>query len=118
MAASLDSVIVSTPHMTELAAWYREVLELGEWEQYPGHLGQRVGTVWFGLDEVGVATPGSRTVAWFRVDDLQATFERATATGAEVISPPTQKAFGYELASVKDPDGNPVGLAQARAAAS
>jgi len=114
MGARLGTVIVFTPDMESLGAWYRDVLELGEWERSEGHIGQRVGEVWFGLDEDRGAVSGGGTVAWFHVDDLQRTFDRAVATGAEVIYPPTKKPYGYVLASVRDPDGNRVGLAQTR----
>jgi uncharacterized glyoxalase superfamily protein PhnB len=114
MLSSLDTVIVSTVNPESLAAWYRDVFELGDWESYPGHLGQKVGPVWFGFDEVTHAVVAGAVAPWFHVEDLQATFGRAVATGVEVVAAPSEKAFGYRLASVKDPDGNHVGLAQKR----
>jgi len=118
MSASLDTVIVRTADVERLGAWYRAVLELGEWERHPGHLGQRVGSIWFGLDAVDRADSGGAVVAWFHVPDLQATYERAAATGAGVLEPPADKPMGYRLARVLDPDGNVVGLAQKRSATS
>ncbi|MHC4952256.1 MAG: VOC family protein [Planctomycetota bacterium] len=116
MATSLDTVIVATVRMEELAAWYAAVLELGEWERLPGHLGQRVGEVYFGFDAVDEVSDGdpSGFVAWFHVDDVFQTFDRAVEAGAEVLEPPKEKPFGYTLACVRDPDGNRVGLAQKR----
>ena len=49
---------------------------------------------------------------WFRVDDIQVTFDRFTQMGAKVRYPPTKKAMGEVLASVFDPEGNIIGLAQ------
>jgi predicted enzyme related to lactoylglutathione lyase len=118
MSASLDTVIVFSSRMEEVAAWYRDVLGLGEWERHPGHLGQRVGPVWFGIDQRDGAVSGSGVVAWFHVPDLDATFARAEATGSGVVAVPAASPSGYRLARVKDPDGNVVGLAQKRSATS
>jgi len=118
MATSLDTVIVRSRRMEELAAWYGRVLGLGEWERMPGHMGQRVGPVWFGIDAVDQAVPGTGVVAWFHVDDLDATFARAEAAGGELVRRPAASPAGYTLARVKDPDGNVVGLAQKRSATS
>lgn len=118
MSASLDTVIVTTADPERLAAWYRDVLQLETWERYPRHLGQKVGGIWFGLDEGAGARSGGAVVAWFHVPDLQATFDRAAATGVELLEAPTDKPMGYRLARVRDPDGNVVGLAQKRSATS
>jgi catechol 2,3-dioxygenase-like lactoylglutathione lyase family enzyme len=114
MGASLETVILRTRHLQRLADWYAEVLELGEWESLPGHLGQRVGPVYFGIDEVGAGGDGTCSGCWFHIDDLERTFERAVAAGSEVVERPLDKPFGYRLATVRDPDGNRVGLAQKR----
>jgi predicted enzyme related to lactoylglutathione lyase len=110
----LETIIIFTERMEELAGFYREALQLGSWERSPGHLGQRVGPVYFGFDQVDGVGPGSGAGAtlWFTVDDIQATYERLAAMGAEVRYPPAQKPWGALLAAVYDPDGNMLGLAQ------
>jgi catechol 2,3-dioxygenase-like lactoylglutathione lyase family enzyme len=113
MAAALETVILRTTRLQSMADWYAGVLQLGEWEHSPGHLGQRVGPIYFGLDEVAPGAGGG-SGCWFHVDDLDRTFERALAAGGEVIEAPAMKPFGYRLATVLDPDGNRVGLAQKR----
>ena len=113
MGAALETVILRTARMEPMADWYVDVLELGEWERFPGHLGQRVGPVYFGLDEVGDSGDGC-SGCWFHVDDLDRTFARAVDCGSAVIEAPALKPFGYRLALVLDPDGNRIGLAQKR----
>ena len=110
----LRTVIVFTTRMEELAEWYRQGLGLGDWEAAPGHLGQRVGAVYLGFDQVAEApgTPPSAVTLWFTVDDLHATFDRMVEMGAGVSYPPTEKPWGDTLASLLDPDGNVLGLAQ------
>lgn len=117
-AARLETVIVFTEHMEEMASFYQEAFELGPFESSPGHLGQQVGQVYVGFDQVeGVGASSEAGVTlWFSVNDLQATFDRLVSMGARVRYPPTEKPWGARLASVYDPDGNVLGLAQSRAA--
>jgi predicted enzyme related to lactoylglutathione lyase len=112
--AALETVIIFTEQMEELADFYQRALQLGPWQHSPRHLGQQVGAVYFGFDHVDeVEAPGTTGVTiWFTVDDVQVTFERWVALGARVRYPPTQKPWGALLAAVYDPDGNMVGIAQ------
>jgi predicted enzyme related to lactoylglutathione lyase len=116
---SLDTIIVFTERMEELAAFYQEALELGPYERSPSHMGQNVGPVYFGIDQIEGqgGTPPSSVTLWFTVDDLQSAFERAVAIGAEIRYPPTEKPWGARLAAVLDPDGNIIGLSQRRSGA-
>jgi uncharacterized glyoxalase superfamily protein PhnB len=111
---ALETVIIFTGRMEELAAFYQQALELGPWQQSPGHLGQQIGPVYFGFDRVDSTADGSASGAtlWFTVDDIQATFDGVVALGVEVRYPPTQKPWGALLAAVYDPDGNMLGLSQ------
>jgi len=112
----LDTVIIFTPRMEALASFYRKALDIGPYDQSPGHLGCRVGSVYFGFDQVEEAGQGSdsRITLWFTVDDIEATFERLVGMGAKVRYPPTEKPWGALLAAVYDPDGNLLGLSQRR----
>ena len=114
---NLETVIVFSERMEELAEFYREGLQLGSFDSSPRHLGQKLGQVYLGFDQVEDAGEGSETgtTLWFTVDDLQATFDRLVSLGAKVRYPPTEKPWGVRLASVHDPDGNVLGLAERQA---
>ena len=47
----------------------------------------------------------------FVTDNVQSTFDRAVAEGAEPVSRPQTKPWGQDVAYVRDPDGNLVELA-------
>ena len=47
----------------------------------------------------------------FVTDDVQGAFDRATAEGAEPVTPPSTRPWGQDVAYVRDPDGNLVELA-------
>ena len=110
----LETVIIFTAQMEELATFYEAALEIGPYEQSPGHLGCQVGPVYFGFDQVadGEASPRMGPTLWFTVDDIDETFDRLVKMGAEIKYPPTEKPWGAVLAAVHDPDGNLLGLSQ------
>ncbi len=55
---------------------------------------------------------GSLQAAIFRTDDLDATFERVRASGAEVLQAPTSQPWGVTDCTFRDPSGNLVKIAQ------
>jgi catechol 2,3-dioxygenase-like lactoylglutathione lyase family enzyme len=60
-----------------------------------------------------LVTLGSLQAAIFRADDLDATFERVRASGAEVLQEPASQPWGARDCAVRDPSGNLVRIAQA-----
>jgi catechol 2,3-dioxygenase-like lactoylglutathione lyase family enzyme len=52
----------------------------------------------------------------FHTDDLDATFERLRASGAEIVSEPTEQPWGTRDCAVRDPSGNLVRIDQSPAA--
>jgi predicted enzyme related to lactoylglutathione lyase len=48
----------------------------------------------------------------FNVDDMQATFDELTRRGVEFVDRPAQQPWGW-WATIKDPDGNIIGLHKA-----
>jgi catechol 2,3-dioxygenase-like lactoylglutathione lyase family enzyme len=61
---------------------------------------------------LSLVTLGSLQAAIFRTDDLDATFEKVRASGAEVLQEPTTQFWARDCA-VRDPAGNLVRIAQA-----
>ena len=62
---------------------------------------------------LALVTQGSLQAAIFRTDDLDATFEKARASGAEVLQEPAVMPWGVRDCAVRDPSGNMVRIAQA-----
>ena len=111
--AQLETVIIFTPQMEELAQFYQKAFDLDEYNTSPGHLGQQIGPIYLGFDQDDEAKTDNPSVTlWFTVDDIQASYERLLALGARDRYPPTRKPWGALLAAVYDPEGNMVGLSQ------
>ena len=55
---------------------------------------------------LALVTQGSMQAAIFRTDDLDATFERLRASGAEVLQEPAKQPWGVRDCAFRDPSGN------------
>ena len=60
-----------------------------------------------------LVTQGSLQAAIFNTDDLDATFEKVRASGAEVLQEPVSQPWGDRDCAFRDPSGNLVRIAQA-----
>jgi predicted enzyme related to lactoylglutathione lyase len=58
-------------------------------------------------------TKGSLPILVFSTDDVNATFERVLASGAEVLQEPMDQPWGPRDCAFRDPSGNTVRIAQA-----
>jgi catechol 2,3-dioxygenase-like lactoylglutathione lyase family enzyme len=62
---------------------------------------------------LALVTQGSLQAAIFKADDLDATFEKVRASGAEVLQEPVSQPWGARDCAFRDPSGNLVRIAQA-----
>jgi catechol 2,3-dioxygenase-like lactoylglutathione lyase family enzyme len=62
----------------------------------------------------GLIAKGALNGVHFHSDDLDASFERVRAAGAEVVEEPTEQPWGARDFAVRDPSGNLVRVDQAR----
>jgi predicted enzyme related to lactoylglutathione lyase len=65
-----------------------------------------------GLDPSGHAKGMTGPVTYWRVDDINERLAVLVAAGAETQQPVSGVGGGREIATVKDADGNPIGLLQ------
>jgi catechol 2,3-dioxygenase-like lactoylglutathione lyase family enzyme len=62
---------------------------------------------------LALVTQGSFQAAIFSADDLDATYEKVQASGAEVLQEPVAQPWGAKDCAFRDPSGNLVRIAQA-----
>jgi catechol 2,3-dioxygenase-like lactoylglutathione lyase family enzyme len=60
-----------------------------------------------------LVTQGSMQAAIFATDNLDTTFEKVRASGAEVLQEPVSQPWGARDCAFRDPSGNLVRIAQA-----
>ena len=63
---------------------------------------------------LGLLTKGSLHGLIFRTPDLDATFEKVRASGAEVLQEPADQPWGVRDCAFRDPSGNLVRINEAR----
>jgi catechol 2,3-dioxygenase-like lactoylglutathione lyase family enzyme len=132
MTLNLTTTFVPVHDPEEALGFYRDALGLEvrldvesdgfRWVTV-GAPGQDVGIVLFqphgGRSEVegdallSLVTKGSLQAAIFSADDLDATFEKVRASGAEVLQEPVSQPWGARDCAFRDPSGNLVRIAQA-----
>ncbi|MEZ5373483.1 MAG: VOC family protein [Microthrixaceae bacterium] len=132
MTVSVSKMFIPVHDPDEALAFYRDALGLEvrldvendgfRWVTV-GAPGQDVDVVLFqphggrsqteGDALLSLVTQGSLQAAIFNADDLDATFERVEASGAEVLEEPTEQFWGVKDCAVRDPSGNLVRIAQA-----
>jgi catechol 2,3-dioxygenase-like lactoylglutathione lyase family enzyme len=64
----------------------------------------------------GLVAKGALNGVHFHTDDLDATFEKLRASGAEIVQEPTDQPWGTRDCAVRDPSGNMVRIDQPPAA--
>jgi predicted enzyme related to lactoylglutathione lyase len=100
-------VLVRPVDHARSVAFYRDVLGLAVYREFPG------GTVFFlggGYLEVSgqadaSAAPDSRVRLWVQVRDLAATHRELVARGATVVREPRREPWGLDEMWLADPDG-------------
>ena len=132
MAVTVSTMFIPVHDPDEALGFYRDALDLEvrndvaakgfRWVTV-GAPGQEVDIVLFqphgGLSEVegdallSLVTKGSLQAAIFRSEDLDTTFEKVRASGAEVLQEPASQPWGARDCAFRDPSGNLVRIAQA-----
>jgi len=132
MAITLSSTFIPVHDPEAALGFYRDALGLEvrmdvanegfRWITV-GAPGQDVGVVLFqphggrsqaeGDALLSLVTQGSLQAAIFASDDLDGTFERVRASGAEILQEPASQPWGARDCAVRDPSGNLVRIAQA-----
>ena len=82
---------------------------------YTNNFAGSTSTTLYGIDSNrdALVTQGSLQAAIFASDDLDSTFEKVRASGAEVLQEPASQPWGARDCAFRDPSGNLVRIAQA-----
>jgi lactoylglutathione lyase len=108
--------IYSTPDLARALRFYRDLL--GGVETYrfpadgpPAYVGLRIGASEVGLGEdaaVGAPSEPRAVSLCVYADDCDDAVALLRGAGVAVLAEPTDQAWGERMATVADPDGNPV----------
>jgi len=110
---AIRSVIYQVSDLASAKAFYAALLGRAPYFDQPFYVGFDVDGAELGLDpDTSNRGPGpGGSIAYWRVDDISASWEHAIANSAQPLEPP-HDVGGPKVAIVSDPFGNYVGLIQ------
>ena len=111
MIEGITAIIYPIRELAKVRAVYGDLFGEPIMDQ-PYYVGFRVGGLDVGLDPNGHNKGYTGPVCFWTVDDIHTSLKALTDAGAEVVQEPMNVGGGKLIASVKDADGNMIGLAQ------
>ncbi len=105
-----DVTLITYPvaDMAKAKRFFSELTGTDPYADSPYYVGYKSGNMEIGL----VAHKGQSALAFWTVSDIAASVKALVEAGGTVVQDPTDVANGLLVASVKDSDGNTVGLRQ------
>ncbi len=117
MLRGLTTISFWAADLDAAKAWYTNLLGVAPYFERPGYIEFRLGDYQHELGIIdskyapssAAETPAGAITYW-HVDDLQATYARLLALGAQTYQLITERGPGFATASVVDPFGNILGI--------
>lgn len=108
----LRTIIYKVASMEDGKAWYNQIFQTTPYFDEPFFVGYDIGGYELGLQprESTATEFGDQVIAYWGVNNLEPEFNRILQLGAEIYEKPTNVGGGIQVAAVKDPWGNIIGL--------
>jgi len=112
MTDGVRTIIYPVRDLVKAKALYVALLGVEPTADWPSYVGFRVADQDVGLDPSGHSQGVTGAVAYWHVDDIAGRIEALVGAGAEVVQPVKDVGGGKLVASLRDADGNMIGLIQ------
>jgi predicted enzyme related to lactoylglutathione lyase len=112
MTSGIRTVIYPVKDLAQAKTLYGKLLGVAPYMDEPYYVGFRLGDQEIGLDPHGHSQGMTGPVGYWHVDDIQEILKLLLDTGAETQRVVRDVGGGKLIASVKDADGNSIGLIQ------
>ncbi len=108
----LRTAVYYVPDMDRAKAWYRSVLGIDPYFDQPFYVGFNVGGFELGLHPAGAEQPegSAGAVPYWGVERMTVAWPRLLGLGATAVNAPQDVGDGIQVATVKDPFGNLLGI--------
>ena len=108
----LRTAVYYVTDMDKAKAWYRSVLGIDPYFDQPFYVGFNVGGFELGLHPAGAENPpgSAGAVPYWGVERMTVAWPRLLGLGATTVSAPEDVGDGIQVATVKDPFGNLLGI--------
>jgi predicted enzyme related to lactoylglutathione lyase len=110
MTDGLKTIVLPVTDLAKAKTLYRELLGVDPSSDEPYYVGFTVGDQHVGLDPNGHRDTGA--VGYWHVDDIKASFTALLDAAAQPVQDVHDVGGGRLIATVKDADGNVIGLLQ------
>lgn len=112
MNHGITTVVYPVTNLDQAKALYSQLLGIAPYADSPYYVGWKLGTMDIGLDPNGHKAGLTGPVSYYDVDDISATLQTLIDTGAQLLQEARDVGAGLLIATVKDADGNIIGLRQ------
>ncbi|PWI13569.1 glyoxalase [Streptomyces sp. Act143] len=112
MTAGLKTIIYPVKDVARAKAVFSALLQTEPYADEPYYVGFKDAGQDVGLDPNGHARGMTGPVPYWHVDDIRARLAALLDAGAELLQDVTDVGGGKLIASVKDADGNLIGITQ------
>lgn len=112
MASGMQTIIYPVKDLAAAKALYGRAFGVEPYVDEPYYVGFNAGGQDVGLDPNGHGKGMTGPVPYWRVDDINKILAALVDAGAETQQPVNDVGGGRLIASVRDADGNPIGLLQ------
>ena len=112
MASGLETIIYPVKDLAAAKQLLGTAFGVPPYIDEPYYVAFNVGGQDVGLDPNGHGKGMTGPVTYWRVDDINETLAALVAAGAETQQPVNDVGRGRLIATVRDADGNPIGLLQ------
>ncbi len=111
MFNKLRTVIYHVNDLPNAKAWYTQLTGIKPYFDELFYVGFNINGCELGLDpDKHNIQQGNNTVAYWSVDNIKTAVEKAEGIGASIVSPVQNAGGTIEVAIIKDPFGNCIGL--------
>jgi predicted enzyme related to lactoylglutathione lyase len=109
----LRTAVYKVKDLNAAKKWYASALGIEPYFDQPFYVGFNIGGFELGLDpDMKGVTPGNNHVAYWGVEDCEASYQRLLKMGAREQQKPQSVGDGVTVATVIDPFGNHLGIIQ------
>ncbi len=109
MNKGVKTIIYQVKDMARAKAQFRTLLGVEPYGDSPYYIGFKIGD-----QDIGLVpnSPEAGTTAFYHVDDIKQSLKSLIDAGSQILREPKDVGGGRLVASVRDPDGNIIGLVQ------
>jgi predicted enzyme related to lactoylglutathione lyase len=108
----IRTIIFPVKDVAQAKTLYSSLLGVEPYADTPYYVGYKIGDQEIGLDPNGHTQGMMGPVGYCEVDDIKKSLRLLLDAGAQIQQDVKEVGGGKLIASVKDADGNPIGLAQ------